>query len=77
MREDALTHRQLEILALIMAGGSDRHIAAQLGISPGTVSNHVATILQKLHAQNRAHAAFIGARTGLAPPRAGLSRDDM
>ncbi|OUC08822.1 hypothetical protein RY27_06700, partial [Litorilinea aerophila] len=59
--DNALTVRELEVLALIATGASDRQIADQLFISLHTVKTHVRNILAKLHAANR-HAAVDQAR---------------
>jgi DNA-binding CsgD family transcriptional regulator len=52
-----LTHRETEILALLAAGHSTPDIAAQLGISPGTVKSHLTNIYKKIGAKNRVQAA--------------------
>lgn len=54
--EGVLTRRELEILALLAEGLSNRKIADRLVISEGTVKFHVNSILRKLRAQNRAEA---------------------
>lgn len=56
---DELTARELGILTLAAAGLSDKLIGARLGIARSTTSNHVATILLKLSAANRAEAVAI------------------
>jgi DNA-binding CsgD family transcriptional regulator len=68
---DDLTGRELDVLALVAAGLSDKLIGARLGIARSTTSNHVAMILFKLGAANRAEAVAIAMRDGiieLAPP---------
>jgi DNA-binding CsgD family transcriptional regulator len=52
-----LTGRELEVLALVAAGRSNRDIAAELFISPKTASVHVSNILGKLGAASRGEAA--------------------
>jgi len=44
----ALTPREHEVMDLIVAGGHNRDIAEQLGISPRTVEVHKARVMQKL-----------------------------
>ena len=61
-----LTEREVEILRLVAAGRSDREIAEALVLSARTVSNHVAHILLKPGAENRAAAAAFALRHGLA-----------
>jgi DNA-binding CsgD family transcriptional regulator len=59
-----LTARELEVLALIAEGASNKQIARRLGISAHTAKYHVAQLLEKLDAVSRtdavAHAARIG-----------------
>lgn len=43
-----VTSREMEILALVAEGLTSKEIAAQLGLSPKTVINHRANIMQKL-----------------------------
>jgi DNA-binding NarL/FixJ family response regulator len=62
---EALTQRELEVLALIAAGASNKLIARRLGISVHTAKFHVAGILEKLAAGSRAEAVAIAARLGL------------
>jgi DNA-binding NarL/FixJ family response regulator len=52
-----LTPRQVEIRGLLRQGYSNKLIAATLGISEGTVKNHMSEILRTLNASNRTQAA--------------------
>jgi two-component system, NarL family, response regulator DesR len=61
---DPLTSRQREILRLAIEGASTAHIAAQLGISPGTVRNYLSEAILKLGAGNRIEAARIARSKG-------------
>jgi LuxR family transcriptional regulator, regulator of acetate metabolism len=54
--EGLLTRRELDVLRLLAEGNSNKAIAGQLVISPGTVKFHVNSILRKLRAANRAEA---------------------
>jgi DNA-binding CsgD family transcriptional regulator len=60
----ALTPRELEVLALLAEGASNKLIARRLGISGHTVKYHIASLMAKLDAVSRtdavAHAARIG-----------------
>jgi DNA-binding NarL/FixJ family response regulator len=51
-----LSPREQAVLALLVQGKTDRQISAELGISHGTARSHVAHVLQKLDARNRAAA---------------------
>jgi non-specific serine/threonine protein kinase len=62
---DALTAREREIVSYLVEGRSDKEIAAALGVSRRTVSNHVSGILAKLDAPSRAAVAAIAVRDGL------------
>lgn len=46
--EDPLTAREREVLALVAEGYTARQIAGRLGLSPKTVENHRANIMEKL-----------------------------
>ncbi|PDT84471.1 helix-turn-helix transcriptional regulator [Sinorhizobium sp. BJ1] len=61
----SLSPRELETLALLADGASNKVIARQLKISVHTAKFHVAAVLAKLHAQNRADAVAIALRQGL------------
>jgi DNA-binding NarL/FixJ family response regulator len=63
---DSLTPRELEVLALIARGRSNKLIAQELGIAEKTVKTHVGHVLAKLGVTDRTQAAVIAVRTGLA-----------
>jgi DNA-binding CsgD family transcriptional regulator/tetratricopeptide (TPR) repeat protein len=50
---DGLTAREREILAMVVAGASNRDIATALFISPKTVSVHVSALLRKFRISGR------------------------
>ena len=52
-----LSSREVEVLAHLTEGLTDREIAEALVISPRTVESHVSNILRKLGVRNRAEAA--------------------
>jgi DNA-binding CsgD family transcriptional regulator len=60
----ALTPRELDVLALIEEGASNKTIARRLSISVHTVKFHIASLLDKLDAEGRAEAVAQGARLG-------------
>jgi DNA-binding CsgD family transcriptional regulator len=53
---ELFTRRELQIANSLVAGGSNREIAAALHLSPETVKAYVARVLRKLGAANRADA---------------------
>jgi DNA-binding NarL/FixJ family response regulator len=63
--DDALSSREIDVLRLIAAGNSNKLIADQLSIGEATVKSHVANILSKLGANDRAHAVTIGLKRGI------------
>jgi NarL family two-component system response regulator YdfI len=63
--EDPLTPRELEVLAMLAEGLSNKLLAFRLGISEHTVKFHVASILTKLQAGSRTDAVMQGIRRGL------------
>ena len=62
--EITLTPREVEVLALLAEGASNKVIARQLGISVHTAKFHVGSLIDKLDAVGRtdvvAHAARLG-----------------
>jgi NarL family two-component system response regulator LiaR len=64
----SLTEREVVVLKLIAKGWSNEKIAERLVISERTVSGHVASILNKLHVDNRTQAALYALREGLVSP---------
>src|ERR1700732_1020503 len=60
-----LTRRELEVLAAMADGASNKAIARRLGISFHTAKFHVAAILAKLNADSRTEAVTKAAQSGL------------
>lgn len=60
-----LSERELEVLALIGQGKSNKEIADELVISERTVKSHVSNILTKLDLTDRTQAAIYAVRHGL------------
>jgi DNA-binding CsgD family transcriptional regulator len=63
--EEALTHRELDVLALLAEGLPNKGIAERLGISDQTVKFHIASIMGKLGASNRVETVRRAVRRGL------------
>lgn len=53
-----LTERQIEVLALIMKGRTNKHICRQLNLAEPTVKNHVTAILRALKVSSRTEAVL-------------------
>jgi DNA-binding CsgD family transcriptional regulator len=62
-----ITARELEILALVARGLSNREIATQLFVSENTVKTHCARAFDKLGAARRTQAVQRGKELGLLP----------
>ena len=63
--DDALTPAEIAVLHLIAAGNANKQIADQLSITEETVKSRVKSILSKLDANDRTHAAMIGLKRGI------------
>jgi two-component system response regulator FixJ len=58
-RFDALSARQRQVMALATAGMSNKEIASQLDISPKTVENHRAWVMERMDAKSLAELVRI------------------
>jgi DNA-binding CsgD family transcriptional regulator len=63
--EIPLSTRELEVLALLAEGASNKEIARRLGISVHTAKFHVGSLLDKLDAIGRTDAVAHAARRGV------------
>ena len=62
---DALTARQLDILPLLAEGMPNKQIADALGVTEGTVKQHLKDLFKRLSARNRTQAVQEARRLGL------------
>lgn len=62
----ALTVRELEIFRHLASGASNQQIGHRLSLSANTVANHITSILDKLHLDNRIQAAAQAIRAGIS-----------
>jgi len=63
--DDTLTPAEVAVLRKIAAGKANKQIADQLSITEETVKSRVKSILSKLGANDRTHAAMIGLKRGI------------
>ena len=62
-----LTAREREVLQLIAAGALNKQIAAAWSVSIRTVEAHRRRMVEKLEAQNAAHAVYKAMLSGILP----------
>ena len=63
--DDVLTASEVRVLALIAEGKANKEIAKRLSVSEATVKGQVQSILSKLGASDRTHAAMIALKRGI------------
>jgi DNA-binding NarL/FixJ family response regulator len=68
-QRDDLSARELEVLRLLVAGASNKAIAAKLSLSENTIKTHISRIFDKLGVQSRAEAVAAALQRGLVPLR--------
>jgi DNA-binding NarL/FixJ family response regulator len=62
---DELSARELDVLRLLVAGASNKAIAAQLNLSENTIKSHISHIFGKLQVQSRAEAVAVALQRDL------------
>lgn len=62
---DALTKREVEILAQVASGMFNKEIANNLSISERTVKNHISNIFKKIDVSDRTQAAVFAIRNNI------------
>lgn len=62
---EELSAREVEVLERIVAGRANKEIASDLHIAEATVKSHVNSLLGKLGASDRTHAAVLGLQRGI------------
>jgi DNA-binding NarL/FixJ family response regulator len=63
--DETLSPGEISVLRLIAEGNGNKQIAHQLSVTEETVKSRVKSILSKLGANDRAHAAIIGLKRGI------------
>jgi DNA-binding NarL/FixJ family response regulator len=66
--DETLTPAEVDVLRLIAAGNANKEIGALLSVTEDTVKGRVKSILAKLRANDRTHAATIGIKRGIIDP---------
>ena len=64
--EPALTGREKQVLVMLIRGLSNKEIARDLKVSPGTVNSHLDNIYRKLGCSGRLHACLLALTNGFA-----------
>ena len=67
-----LTARELQVLALVASGATNREVGERLHMAEKTASVHVSRILAKLDVRSRTEAAAVAHRHGLADAEAAV-----
>lgn len=62
---DELSAREIDVLRLLVAGASNKALAAQLNLSENTVKSHISHIFDKLQVQSRAEAVAVALQRDL------------
>lgn len=68
---DQLSPREVEVARLVIAGHTNREIAAVLCRSPDTVATQLKSAMRKLHVSSRAALAATAKAAGITPARTG------
>jgi len=63
--QDALTPSEVRVLRLVAQGKSNKEIAEALSVTEDAIKGQVRSILSKLGAHDRTHAAVIGLKRGI------------
>lgn len=63
--EETLSPTEVRVLRLIADGNSNKEIASELAATEDTIKGQVRSILAKLNAHDRTHAAMIGVKRGI------------
>ena len=60
-----LTGREIQVLALVASGSTNKRVAGELGVTVATVERHVANIYAKIGARGRVDATAYAIRHGV------------
>lgn len=73
-REEGLTERESEVLALITQGHSNKEIAALTYLSPNSIKTYIRTSYRKIGVSSRTQAVLWGIAHGFEKPASQLDR---
>ena len=76
-REEGLTHREAEMLALITQGLSNIEITERTGLSMNSVKTHIRSCYRRIGVTTRTQAVLWGVDHGFLPDRSRQSGDDL
>jgi DNA-binding NarL/FixJ family response regulator len=66
-REEGLTEREAEVLALITQGLDNAEIADRTGLSPNSIKTYIRSCYRRIGVANRSNAILWGVRHGFTP----------
>jgi FixJ family two-component response regulator len=73
-RNEKLTPREREVLALVPAGLLNKQIATELGAAEKTIKQHRGRVMVKMRAQSLADLVLMAERLGVRPAEADFSK---
>ncbi|RYP83902.1 response regulator transcription factor [Nocardioides guangzhouensis] len=76
-REEGLTAREAEVLALITQGMSNADIALRTSLSINSIKSYIRSCYRKIGAVSRSQAVLWGATHGFLPDRVRVSEPDI
>jgi FixJ family two-component response regulator len=69
-RADTLTHRELEVMALVVRGRLNKQVAAELGTAEKTIKVHRARVIEKMGVDSLAELVRMAEKLGMFSPEA-------
>lgn len=66
-RWERLTGREQEIMAKVISGALNKHIAAELGLHEQTIKHHRGSVMRKMNADSLADLVRMASRLGVKP----------
>ena len=75
-REEGLTEREAEVLALITQGLDNATIADRTGLSPNSIKSHIRSCYRRIDVANRSNAILWGVKHGFTPDHVQVSNPE-